>query len=358
MKSDLKSLSFIQTLRGLAVLGVVLFHMLSIEEKYSGGDFVLPNFLQLGQIGVDLFFVISGFVMVMITRERFSIKGETMRFLWGRGARIYPVYWIYFILVTAVFLAKPSWVNASQGHQLDLVKSFFLLPSNQLPIVMVAWSLIHELWFYLIFALLLNFNKRLLLPALMLWAIIVIFGNLILKTSDLSAYTKIAFHPYTLEFIIGAIVAIFVYSKYSVKVTQKTIIAILVAVPVGLVIAHKNNVVTDTGLIRFFTFGILFGFLVLSFAMLEIRKNIYFPKSLVFIGDISYTVYLSHILILSAIGRLWIMTGPNSTKPYDNFLVLLIMLIVVFLYGWLGYKYTEQPMLSLSHRLRNRWFDV
>ena len=77
--------------------------------------------------------------------------------------------WIYFILVTAIFLVKPSWVNASQGNQIDLVK-FFLLPSNQLPIVMAAWSLIHELWFYLIFALLLNFNKRILLPALMLLA--------------------------------------------------------------------------------------------------------------------------------------------------------------------------------------------
>ena len=358
MKGDLKSLSFIQALRGLAVLWVVLFHMLSIEEKYSGGDFILPNFLRLGQTGVDLFFVISGFVMVMISKERFLLKGETMRFLWGRGARIYPVYWIYFILVTAIFLVKPSWVNASQGHQIDLVKSFFLLPSNQLPIVMVAWSLIHELWFYLIFALLLNFNKRLLLPTLVLWAVIVIFGNLILKNSDLSAYTKIAFHPYTLEFIIGAIVAIFVYSKHSVKVPQKTIMAILAAVPVGLVIAHKNNVVIDTGLIRFFTFGMLFGLLVLSLAMLEIRKKIYFPKSLVFIGDISYTVYLSHILILSAVGRIWFMAGPNSTKLYDNFLVLLIMLIVVFLYGWFGYRYTEQPILSLSHRLRNRWFGV
>lgn len=58
----------IQMLRGIAVLAVVAFHLLPIEHKYSGGDRLLPELLFLGQFGVDLFFVISGFVMVVVTQ--------------------------------------------------------------------------------------------------------------------------------------------------------------------------------------------------------------------------------------------------------------------------------------------------
>ncbi|MCF5549807.1 acyltransferase family protein, partial [Pseudomonas syringae] len=58
----------LQGLRGVAVLGVVLFHMMSVESKFSGGDILLPPWLDFFQLGVDLFFVISGFVMVIVSR--------------------------------------------------------------------------------------------------------------------------------------------------------------------------------------------------------------------------------------------------------------------------------------------------
>ena len=134
----MNKLPSLQALRGIAVLGVVAFHSLSIEQKYSGGDILLPDLLRVGQSGVDLFFVISGFVMVTVTEGRFERSSEIMWFLWGRITRIYPTYWFYFLLTAAVFLVKPNWVNSSQGHQTQLISSFLLLPSNQLPLVMIA----------------------------------------------------------------------------------------------------------------------------------------------------------------------------------------------------------------------------
>ena len=147
----------IQALRGIAVLGVVAFHVALVEGKYSGGDRLLPDFLRFGETGVDLFFVISGFVMVTVAQGRFGGTRELPRFLWSRITRIYPTYWFYFFITLAVFLVKPEWVNASEENQAQLVTSFLLLPSEQLPLVMVGWSLIHELWFYLVFAGLLLF---------------------------------------------------------------------------------------------------------------------------------------------------------------------------------------------------------
>jgi peptidoglycan/LPS O-acetylase OafA/YrhL len=209
----MNKLRSIQALRGIAVLGVVAFHSLSIEKKYSGGDFLLPESLRLGQSGIDLFFVISGFVMVTVTKGRFAHSGEMMRFLWGRITRIYPTYWFYFFLTVVVFLIKPNWVNSSQNHQFQFISSFLLLPSDQLPLVMVAWSLTHELWFYLVLAVLLKFKEHLLFPSLILWGAIIIIFNLLATTDNLSPAARIALHPYSLEFIIGALVAIDISKK-------------------------------------------------------------------------------------------------------------------------------------------------
>lgn len=348
----------IQALRGIAVLGVVAFHSLSIENKYSGGDFLLPEFLRFGQSGVDLFFVISGFVMVTVTQGRFARGGEMMRFIWGRFTRIFPTYWFYFLLTAAIFLIKPSWVNASQGHQVQLLSSFFLLPSDQLPLVMVAWSLIHELWFYMVFSVLLKFHERLLLPSLLLWSAIISIVNLIYTVTGLSAAARIVLHPYSLEFIIGALVAIFISKCEISKLTSRSAISLIVVVlSIGFPVIYSFDLLKQEGLLRASVLGSLYGLLVLFIVALERTRKFTFPGFLQSIGDISYTVYLSHVLVLSAIGRLWLMLPSSPNSLLDNIAACFLMLSAVLAYGWVGYRLVELPLLQYSHRLRARWFE-
>lgn len=348
----------IQALRGVAALSVVAFHCLSIEQKYSGGDFLLPDFFELGQSGVDLFFVISGFVMITVTTGRFGRSGEAMRFLWGRVTRIYPTYWFYFLLTGAIFLIKPNWVNSSQGHQVQFLASFLLLPGNQLPLVMVAWSLIHELSFYLVFAVLLRFNERFLIPALLLWGAIVIMVSLLFSAADLPAGVRIALHPYSLEFIMGAFVAIYISKKDTTQLSARNAILIIVLVlSAGLPAIYVFDVLAQENIMRATLISALFGLIVLSFATLEKLDKFTPPKFLQFIGDISYTVYLSHVLVLSAIGRIWSMATPTPNNLADNFLACFVMLAAVVGYGWVGYRLVEQPALRIAHRLRTSWFE-
>ena len=348
----------IQALRGVAVLGVVAFHLMSIEKKYSGGDLILPDFLSLGQSGVDLFFVISGFVMVSVTMGRFAHDRETRRFLWGRFSRIYPTYWFYFFLTAVVYLIKPEWVNSLYGHQAELLSSFLLLPTQQ-PLVIVAWSLSHELWFYLIFAVLLRFNEKWLLPSLLVLGGIVVIANAFLSIADLSAGVRIALHPYSLEFIIGAFVAIFLSSKHSRPFSPCISWLVIIVLPVvGLPLVYVFDVLREASILRVSVIGTLYGFLVLSLATLEREKKLSVPGWLQAGGDISYTVYLSHVLVLNAIGRLWAMVHPLQSSLLDNVLAFLIMMAAVMGYGWLGYRVVEQPLSRLSQRLRARWFEV
>jgi exopolysaccharide production protein ExoZ len=348
----------IQGLRGLAALGVVMFHATFIEQKYSGGDGLLPGFLYLGQSGVDLFFVISGFIMVTVTRGRFGRNRESLRFLWGRFTRIYPTYWFYFFLTLAIFLVRPEWVNSSQGNQADLLKSFLLWPDDRLPLVMVAWSLIHELWFYLVFAAILRFRERLLLPFLLLWGAVVIVVNTFVTISDFSPAIRIILHPYSLEFIVGALVALFVYhGRTDLFSSRKALLITILVVSAGSYLVYTHDLLNHENL-RAGVVGTLYGLLVLTFAASEKAGRIAVGRPVQFLGDISYTVYLSHTLVLSAIGRMWVMMNPVPDRLYDNLLAFLVMLAAVVGYGWAGYRLIERPALTVSHRLRARWFDA
>jgi exopolysaccharide production protein ExoZ len=349
----------IQALRGLAVLGVVAYHALVIEKKYSGGDLLLPDFFTIGQSGVDLFFVISGFVMVTVTKGRFARRGEMVRFLWGRFTRIYPTYWFYFFLTIAIFLIKPNWVNSTQGNQFQFLSSLLLLPSNQLPLVMVAWSLIYELWFYMVFAVLLRFHERLLLPSLLLWGAIITIVNLVFTVTGFSAGARIVFHPYSLEFIIGALVAVYISRERASRISARIAILIITFIlSIGLPAIYVFNLVQPERTLRMSVIiGMLYGSLLFSVVMLEKFNTFALPKFLQFIGDISYTVYLSHILVLSAIGRLWLAATPAPNSLSDNMLACFMMLAAVAGYGWIGYRLVEQPILQVSHRLRTRWFE-
>ena len=120
----------IQALRGVAILLVVFAHVMAIEQKYGRGDGILPHFFALGVSGVDLFFVMSGFVVVTVTRHCFQQPIAVGHFFYNRVSRVYPLYWLYSLVVLGVYLLRPEMVNAAQGHRVNILESFMLLPQD------------------------------------------------------------------------------------------------------------------------------------------------------------------------------------------------------------------------------------
>lgn len=346
----------LQGLRGAAVLGVVLFHMAAVELKYSGGDALLPALVDFFQLGVDLFFVISGFVMVIVTRGRFQDRLQFQRFLFNRVSRIYPNYWLYFFITLAVYLAAPALVNSSHGGS-NLLMSFLLLPNERVLLVMVAWSLVFELWFYLVFSVLLAFRERWLPSLLLAWALGLLLFNLLGSWQDQGPALKIILHPYALEFIVGSALALFFYGPHSAKVpTPMVWLLFSASLVVGFPLIYHYHLFQDEGLVRMLAVGLVFGTLVLSLALLERRGLIRFPRSLVFTGDMSYTIYLSHLLVLGVIGRVWLLIGHWPDSLLDNLLFLLLMMAAVLCYGWVGYSFFEKPVLDRATAYCNRRF--
>lgn len=346
----------LQGLRGLAVLGVVLFHMTSVELKYSGGDQLLPDWLDFFQLGVDLFFVISGFVMVIVSRGRFQSAVEGRRFLFNRVSRIYPTYWLYFFITLAVYLVQPGIVNSSHGGS-DLWRSFLLLPSDKVLLVMVAWSLVFELWFYLVFSVLLFFRERWLPWLMALWALVLLLFNSVEDWREFSPAIAVVLHPYALEFIAGAFMALFFYSRYSERIPDVLVYGVLAAVLLtGIPVIGLYALFEGHGLSRMLVVGTVFGCLVFTLAMLERRGHVAMPKGLVLIGDMSYTVYLSHLLVLGVIGRLWQVIGGWPGTLLDNISFAALMMGAVLCYGWVGYRCFEMPALNRANAFARRHF--
>ena len=341
----------LQALRGVAVMMVVLFHIATVERKYAG-DPILPTWLRIGESGVDLFFVISGFVMVMVTRGKFAEARAAGWFLYSRGTRIYPVYWLYAGLAALVYLAQPAWVNASQGHQVDLLRSFLLLPQEHLPVLLVAWSLVHEMYFYLVFTLFMLAPENQLPRLLTGWAAIVAVSALTWWHPGIAPWARIAAHPLTLEFIAGACAALWL-PKVSGTHSPARLWSGITASLLTLAAAYAYGVLDMAALPRATVLAVSYGVLVYCAVALELHFTRRAHGSLVRLGNASYTIYLSHVLVLAALGRSWAYAGV-APGPLDNLLWAGMMLVAVVVYGHIGYGRIEKPLVDYFHRLRRR----
>lgn len=343
-------ISSIQVLRGIAALGVVVFHYKAIELKHSPDFTVINDFFRLGESGVDLFFVISGFIMALITFPNWE-KVNNIQFIAKRSSRIFPVYWLYTLITLIVFLIFPGKVNTSQGGQFELLQNIFLLPSEHLPIVMVAWSLIYEFYFYIIFSLLIKLNKKYVYFALAIWFFILVIYNIVIPNS--ANYLVYFFtNPYSLEFILGIITYI-VYARIkNIKyIKNYAYIGITVSIILAPIIYFK---LTQVHLFSTLILGFNYSLLLLSLVILEKNQNIKFPTVFIAIGDSSYSIYLSHLLSANMMVFFVGQSFFSHSSAVFSLILLFIVLSFVLITSFISYTFFERITYNyLSKKIDN-----
>jgi len=343
----------IQALRGVAILLVVFAHVMAIEQKYGRGDGILPHFFALGVSGVDLFFVMSGFVVVTVTRHCFQQPIAVGHFFYNRVSRVYPLYWLYSLVVLGVYLLRPEMVNAAQGHRVNILESFMLLPQDLLPLLNVGWALIHIMYFYVVFTLLLFGSERQLPKLMVVWGLAVVMGNLVYRYAVPTAPTasiKLITHPLTLEFIGGCLVAKLIHGGTRQHGFKALVLGGVLFIT-GMSIYYSGSPgPVPKGWLRAALFGFPYAIVVYGAVAMEMNSARIFPRFLSFVGDASYSIYLSHVLVLSAIGRTWSMVSRYG--PFDNIIMVLLAVIVAIIVGRVSYRIIEIPMLSFTRRLK------
>ena len=324
-------------------------------EAETSAEPLLPWWLDgVGGSGVDLFFVISGFVMVYVTRGSFGSAATPAVFLYNRATRIYPPVWLFTALALAGFYAvgsAPDWLDPS-----SILPSFLLWPTALPPLLGVSWTLIHEMYFYLVFALFLSGPARWLRSWLAVWAIIVLAGNFT-GLGRIDPRLAIALHPMTLEFILGCIAGLLACSGRRKFAPFALVLGLALYVLAWIVMAFTAR---DGGPLplewaRTLACGPAAFLLVYGMAVLEADHGWRAPRPLVALGDWSYALYLSHPLVLAALALLWA-PWEQAGNPLDNIAWMATAAAAAIGFAALAYLLFERPVLALAGQGRRRLF--
>lgn len=341
----------IQVGRGLAALVVVLAHLHNVELKYFYTHF-LDSF-QFGVLGVDLFFVISGVVISSVALGKFGSAPNALNFIYNRLARIFPVYWVYSAVVFAAFLYDPLWINANSGHQVDVLPSFLLIPTSHPMLIMQGWTLTFELYFYVVFALLLLFPGRWAKYVLVLWGALEI--ALRLYTHDVgSPIVQILMSPLIFEFMAGCVIY-WIYSRARLHPSAGVILVTLSLVWFGWLYVltlrfhgFNQDWIEHSIVLRPEFYGVFAAMFLLGLVELERTNLIRFSQPFAKLGDWSYSIYLSHLIVIELFGRMFVhLVGAG---PYVMLAVVAVTLPAVILVGYLSFRLVETPLLRLLYR--------
>lgn len=334
MATPMHTLHNIQVLRATAAIMVVMHHTF---PHYAAMGITLPFLESLanwGFVGVDIFFIISGFIMAYTTFNKPRGVQSAKTFIQHRLFRIYLGY-IPFLLIMILVLWH---FNPEKLTHLDIVGSFSLLNANMYQLVLpVSWSLSFELYFYLLFLATFFISLQKLYTYLPLFTILLL-GLVLFATYSDSLPISFFYSSFLLEFFLG--VLLYMYKEYLIYnwLLVVAIIIMLLSFWIGVEYETKN------GLVRVATFGVSACTLVLSALILESKNFSYKKGFLASLGNASYTLYLSHLVFL----ELFYFTGLrnifNSTEMFLSLLGYFFVLSITIIFSLYYYRFIEKPL--------------
>jgi exopolysaccharide production protein ExoZ len=195
MRSPVPPFASIQILRAVAALAITVHHAMheaDLAARKSGGTFDWQFRLPL-EAGVDLFFVISGFVMVHASRHMFGTPTSIMPFLRRRLARIAPIYWLTTLLFLMLSYSGLSPATRPFPTADEIAATFLFIPYARpdgyiQPVYGLGWTLNYEMFFYLLFALLLPWPREKAVPALVVVLMILVAAGQMIPPGQTSAW--------------------------------------------------------------------------------------------------------------------------------------------------------------------------
>lgn len=330
----------IQILRGVAALAVVVHH--TLEEALAGraGPKSPDWLITLGAAGVDIFFVISGFIMLYVSFGGTAQPPRPARFLFRRLSRVYPLYWL---CVAAILLLRSIGLFSSADISPQaLLLAITLLPGHSL--VYVAWTLTFELYFYAIFAMTLLARSKIVAIFGSIGAIVAIMiGASALPVSSARTFLT---HPIALEFCFGMIVAWFFMSRQRFVFPSVLILTGSVLLLATSIFIEAPNTGGLSPWHRTLAWGIPAALIVAGCCSVT-TKDALATKLTVLLGDASYSVYLSHIFVM--IVYAWLLKSTILGTVHQGAFIPMV-LIVSAMVGVAVHIVVEKPIIAFFRR--------
>jgi peptidoglycan/LPS O-acetylase OafA/YrhL len=349
----------IQVLRAAAALTVTIYHLKDVIGKNEPFKQELDFFFNSGPSGVALFFVISGFIMVYITKQTTFNLLSVYKFIARRLVRIWPTY----AVVTLIYFIFQSRIGLQPGAFRSVLLSLLFIPVTHIEppfygyaFLPVGWTLNYEIYFYGLVAISMLFSKFRWLVFFTIIAITLIvmpytLGYLTLeaqRTPDLgNGYLNMIMNPIIWNFVYGVIIGLIYTNERLFPFFANVFSRVwLVFMFVSLALwQYWSGFFGGLGPLHW---GFGSSLLFISFIFFNARRPMHFPDWIVKLGDMSFSVYLVHVPVGVILGHFFRRLGyPMYSTGTAMFLLSLSMTMVV---SYLSYQYLELKLSSYLKR--------
>ena len=332
-----RKFSLLQIYRGIAAILVVLFHFTKLFYRQHNGLVLFNNFFDFGgYIGVDFFFVLSGFIITYKHYEDIGNQTKLLPYFIKRLVRIYPIYWLFFCVYLAILFFTQR-IFFAEHNFFYFLKSLLLIYQPGFPVMMVAWSLCFEVFFYCCFGCCIILSKRFAIIFSILWLSLIIVYTIFFK----DALLNYPFFVFILNinvgrFLFGCMAGYFVLT-YKTLCTHWFLLGGLALLILYFNINGSNwniNALLET---------MSFVFIIIGSTKLE--GNFPLKSLFIKIGDASYVLYLFHVLPISLLSRvLGYFSITFSSHPlYVNCYCTIGLVAIVYL-SILIHNKVEKPL--------------
>ena len=342
MTAPIHRIEPLQALRGLAAFLILAKHALYEVDLISPIDFNYGNY-RFYVIGIDIFFVLSGFIMVYTSWGKSGL-GAAKTFMFRRIIRIVPIYWFYTAVLALIALFLPQVLDKAEFIPIEFLKSLFFIPyinsaGDLQPLLANGWSLNYEMYFYVVFALCLILPARYTLIALSVFFISIVATDCFGLEGVLADFYS---RPIILEFLAGSIIG-YLYMKGDRLPNWCFWLGWLFTGAVMFALLYTDTLIEA---------GINYNkpiIAVIMIALLVLPKQaagFKMPRWSVVAGDASYSIYLSHPFAIGAVTQAVLLFGMEGI--IHPWMIFLTIVAVSLIGGVIAYYILEKPLLSFT----------
>ena len=297
-------------LRAFAALFVVVTHALhEVREMLEARGMHFDDKIYPGDFGVDIFFIISGFIMVFVSRDAFGSAGASLSFVVRRVARVAPLYWIMTLVVVAIVMVAPQLMDNGTKDPVHWLGSFLFIPVERptdglvRPLLGIGWTLQYEMSFYFLFAIALVWPIKQAVPGILAAIVLIVLAGLILQPAN--AQLKFWSDPIMLEFAAGVALG-WVYLK-GYRLDHQRFWGLMYW---GLLIlAFAPAFTQELEIWRVVYYGIPAFVIMVACTLTRDLDRRPIPSALISLGASSYALYLTHPFVLGGLKVVWVKLG-------------------------------------------------